>query len=265
MFCPNCGSSMNENATFCPNCGYKNTNRSNKNDTFAFLKHINIKYILIVVCIIFALFVFKTIATNVLSTATSITTVFSSEENKCRNDFIEAMDNLKSGNITELKQQIEGDSLGSIDKLLTVFKVDSNSVTDICKTLFKTYDYEIDEVIDNGNDSFTIKTKIIVPGPEYISELSKKILSKFDLTDLGVFFGASSSKVSKIVNKIIEGYNEVDVKAYGGNSVDFDVKMVKVDGKYKINNFSNFLNKSQLGKFIDNIEPILSSIDSFLN
>ena len=31
MFCPNCGSSMSDNATFCPNCGYKHSNFCSNN------------------------------------------------------------------------------------------------------------------------------------------------------------------------------------------------------------------------------------------
>lgn len=95
--------------------------------------------------------------------------------------------------------------------------------------------------------------------------MSKNILSKFDLTDLGVLFGSKKTKVTKIIDKILEGYKEVSVKDYGTESISFDVEMVNIDGKYKINNLNKFLNSSNIGKFINNIQPVISAINSFFN
>lgn len=259
MFCPNCGKEMNEGAVFCPNCGFKNTNiRANASNKS---KSSIIKYVMILLCIVIGCFAVKSILFN----GGNASLVVISEESKCKNDFDKAMNYLKQGDINSLKNCIAGGNLGSIDDLLSILSVDTNSMTDICKALFKSYDYDIENINDDGSNKYTIKTKISVPGAEYITALTNKIVSKFDITDLGILFGARESKVSSIVNRIIDAYDEVDAKNYKENSVYFDVKMVKEDGKYKINNFSSFLNNSQIGKIIDSIKPVLSSINSFLN
>lgn len=263
MFCPNCGATINDNSIFCPNCGYQKTNYNNNAKTTSILQHFKIKYVIIAVCLVIAFIFAKFLFTNITNVATH---TFASEENKCKKYFVDAMEDLKSGNISSLKEYMVGDSLGSIDDLLLLVNADTNAVKKICSTIFHSYDYKIEDIVHNtDNDGFIIKVKLIVPNGEYINNVSKNILSKFDLTDLGVLFGAKKTKVTKIIDKILEGYKEVSVKDYGTESISFDVEMVNIDGKYKINNLNKFLNSSNIGKFINNIQPVISAINSFFN
>ena len=254
MFCSNCGTQLREGAKFCPNCGNVVKKKSNKKDVSSIFKQIKPVYAIAVLAIVVIFFIGRAL----------FGVIGNSEADKCKEAFYVAMNELKIGDIDTLKQYMAGENIGAIEELLQAFNISDEATAKVMRVLFMSVNFDVVDVIKEDTDRYILKTEVSLPDSEFWYEFQQNFWRKVELTDIGVIFGRES-KINKMIDKLIEAYNEVDIGQHGWSLLNYDIEVVKYGDRYVINNFSDFLDNSSIGQFVTAIRPILQLINSFLN